>query len=134
MSTLFTKIINGDIPCVKIAENEGFFAFMDINPTTPGHTLVIPKQEVDEFFDLDDHALGGIMPFAQPIATALKKVFPCQRIGVLVAGLEVPHAHVHLIPITTMGDMDLGNAQPADATVLAEQGEKIRAALEGPEG
>lgn len=129
MSSLFTKIINGEIPCVKIAEDDRFFAFLDIRPAAPGHSLVIPKQEVDEFFDLDGETLGGMLPFAQPIAAALKETFPCNRVALLVAGLEVPHAHLHLIPINSMSDMDLAKAQPADAETLAAQGAAIRNAL-----
>ena len=108
MATLFTKIINGDIPCHKIAENEKFLAFLDIMPLTKGHTLVIPKIEIDYIFDLDDELLGEIMVFAKKVANNIKNVVPCKKIGVAVVGLEVPHAHIHLIPINTVSDMDFG--------------------------
>ncbi len=109
MASIFTKIINGDIPCYKIAENDKFFAFLDINPLQAGHTLVIPKEETDVFFDLSDDLLGEIMLFAKPIAEAIKDFSKCNRVGVTVIGLEVPHAHVHLIPINGMNDMNFTN-------------------------
>ncbi len=102
---------------------------MDIRPAAPGHTLVIPKQEVDVFFDLSGTDLSGILPFAQPIAAALKQLFPCNRVGLLVAGLEVPHAHLHLIPMNSMADMDLANATAVDPVELEKQAEQIRALL-----
>ena len=105
MASIFTKIINGEIPCHKIAESDQYFAFLDINPQTKGHTLVIPKKEVDYLFDVEDDLLAGIMPFAKKVAVAIKKVVDCERIGVVVAGLEVPHAHIHLVPINTMKDL-----------------------------
>ncbi len=105
MASIFTKIINGEIPCYKIAENESFFAFLDINPVAKGHVLVIPKKEVDVFFDLDDVTLAEIMVFSKKIAKAIESVVSCDRIGLSVVGLEVPHAHVHLIPINSIGDM-----------------------------
>ncbi len=108
MSSIFTKIINGEIPCYKIAEDENYFAFLDINPLSKGHTLVIPKKEVDYIFDLDADVYTGLMNFSRMIATSIEKVIPCQRIGVMVFGLEVPHAHVHLIPINSPGDMNMG--------------------------
>jgi histidine triad (HIT) family protein len=126
VSTIFTKIINGDIPCEKLAEDDRFFAFLDIRPIHEGHTLVIPKREVDYFFDLDDDLLGGIMTFAKPIASALKAVVPCERVGVMVAGLEVPHAHVHLVPISDVGQLSFAHAREADPTELADLAEKIR--------
>lgn len=106
MATIFSKIVNGEIPCYKIAEDERFFAFMDINPVAIGHTLVIPKREDDYIFNLDDDEIGSMMVFAKKIAKALEKAVPCKRIGVAVIGLEVPHAHIHLIPISEEGDMD----------------------------
>lgn len=106
MATIFSRIVNGEIPCYKIAENERFFAFMDINPVAVGHTLVIPKREDDYIFNLDDEELGAMMVFAKKVAKAIEKAVPCKRIGVAVIGLEVPHAHIHLIPITREGDMD----------------------------
>ncbi|MBR0538635.1 MAG: HIT family protein [Bacteroidales bacterium] len=106
MATIFSRIVNGEIPCYKIAEDERFFAFMDINPVAIGHTLVIPKREDDYIFNLDDDEIGAMMVFAKKIAKALEKAVPCKRIGVAVIGLEVPHAHIHLIPISQEGDMD----------------------------
>lgn len=105
MSSIFTKIINGEIPCYKIAEDENFFAFLDINPNAKGHTLCVPKKEIDKLFDLDDDLYLGLMRFSKKIATALKKTIPCDRIGMTVIGLEVPHAHVHLIPLNEMREM-----------------------------
>lgn len=99
MATLFTKIISGEIPCYKVAENEEFFAFLDINPKAKGHTLVIPKREVDYLFDMEDDELARMMAFAKKIAAAIRKAFPCPKVGIAVLGLEVPHAHIHLIPL-----------------------------------
>lgn len=99
MATLFTKIINGEIPCYKVAENEEFFAFLDINPKAKGHTLVVPKREVDYLFDMEDDELARMMAFAKKIAAAIRKAFPCPKVGIAVLGLEVPHAHIHLIPL-----------------------------------
>lgn len=106
MATIFTKIINGEIPCYKIAEDENYFAFLDINPLKEGHTLVVPKQEVDYVFDLDDQALSGLILFSARVAKAIEKVVPCNRVGVAVVGLEVPHVHVHLVPMNTMDDIN----------------------------
>ncbi len=106
MATVFSRIVKGEIPCYKIAEDERFFAFMDINPVAIGHTLVIPKREDDYIFNLDDDEIGAMMVFAKKIAKALEKAVTCKRIGVAVIGLEVPHAHIHLIPISQEGDMD----------------------------
>ena len=119
MSSIFTKIIHGEIPCHKIAENDQFFAFLDIRPIAPGHTLVIPKVEIDRFFDLDNDVLSHFLPFAKPIAEAIEKVIPCERVGLMVAGLEVPHAHLHLVPIRNIGDLSFANATPADQDDLA---------------
>lgn len=105
MSTIFTKIINGQIPCYKIAEDENYFAFLDINPNAKGHTLCIPKQETDKLFELEEKVYLGLMQFAKKIAIGLKKTVPCDRIGMTVIGLEVPHAHIHLIPLNEMDDM-----------------------------
>ena len=99
MASIFTKIINEEIPCYKIAESEDYFAFLDINPWSEGHTLVIPKKEIDYIFDLDNDTYEGLMKFSKQVAHAIDKAIPCKRVGVLVEGLEVPHAHVHLIPI-----------------------------------
>jgi histidine triad (HIT) family protein len=104
--TIFSKIIAGEIPCYKIAENEQFFAFLDIFPLVKGHVLVIPKVETDRFFDLSPELLSGMMVFAQPIAKAIEKGFPCNRCGISVVGLEVPHAHMHLIPINSADDLN----------------------------
>ncbi len=106
MASIFTRIVRGEIPCHKVAENDAFLAFLDIAPLREGHTLVIPKVEVDKFFDLPVPILAGIMPFAQEVALKIARVIPCDRVGVSVIGLEVPHAHVHLIPIDHVGDMD----------------------------
>ena len=106
MATIFSRIVKGEIPCYKIAEDEHFFAFLDINPVMKGHTLVIPKHENDYLFALDDEELAAMMVFAKKVAKAIEKAVPCKRIGVAVIGLEVPHAHIHLIPITQEGDMD----------------------------
>ncbi|MDR6563339.1 MULTISPECIES: HIT family protein [Arcicella] len=106
MPTIFTKIINGEIPCHKIAEDENFIAFLDVMPLAEGHTLVVPKKEIDYIFDLDDDLLAGLMIFAKKIAPALQQAIPCRRIGVSVIGLEVPHTHVHLIPLNTMNDIN----------------------------
>jgi histidine triad (HIT) family protein len=133
MTTLFTKIIAGDIPCHRIAENDRYLAFLDIRPVNPGHTLVIPKMEVDYLFDLDDDLLAGLMVFAKPVAKALGQAVPCARVGVMVAGLEVPHAHVHLIPFSAIPDLTFTRAQPMDNDRLAEIAATVRAAL-GEEG
>jgi len=108
MDTIFAKIVKGEIPCYKIAENDNYFAFLDIRPTSKGHTLVIPKIQNDYIFDLTDEQLCGLILFAKKIAKALKKAIPCERIGIKVIGLEVPHTHIHLIPIRVEGDMNHG--------------------------
>lgn len=109
MSSIFTKIINGEIPAYKIAENEKFFAFLDIFPLKKGHTLVIPKQEVDYIFDLEDDLLQEYMLFAKKVSSAIEKAIPCKRIGMAVIGLEVPHAHIHLVPLDELGDINFSN-------------------------
>lgn len=106
MSSIFTKIIRGEIPCHKIAESEHCLAFLDINPVQRGHVLVIPKKEVDYFYDLEDETLTRLMLFSKKVAKAIEKVVPCNRISVVVAGLEVPHAHIHLIPMNAISDID----------------------------
>ena len=111
MSSIFSKIIAGEIPCYKVAENENHLAFLDIFPLRKGHVLVIPKKEVDYLFDLDDDAYLELMSFSKQVALAIKKTIPCNRVGVAVIGLEVPHAHVHLIPINTDNDMNFANAK-----------------------
>jgi histidine triad (HIT) family protein len=105
MSTIFTKIINGEIPSYKVAENDEFLAFLDVNPNAKGHTLCIPKKEVNKLFDLDEETYMRLMSFARKVAIGLEKAVPCKRIGVAVVGLEVPHVHVHLIPLHDMDDM-----------------------------
>ena len=122
--TIFSKIIAGEIPCYKIAEDDRFFAFLDINPLSKGHTLVVPKLEEDYIFNLDDDMLSGMMLFAKKVALALEKSVPCLRIGVAVIGLEVPHAHIHLIPITREADMNFKNPklklEPDEMNSIAE--------------
>lgn len=107
--TLFSRIIAGEIPCYKVAENDRFFAFLDINPLAKGHTLVVPKQEVDYIFDLDDESLAAMHIFAKKIALAIGKAFPCRKVGMAVLGLEVPHAHIHLVPMQSEQDMRFSN-------------------------
>ncbi|WP_035669663.1 HIT family protein [Flavobacterium sp. 83] len=109
MSSIFTKIINGEIPCYKIAEDENFIAFLDVNPNAKGHTLCIPKQEIDKIFEIEDELYIGLMQFSKKIAIALEKTVQCKRIGMAVIGLEVPHAHVHLIPLNEMDEMRFQN-------------------------
>ena len=105
MASIFSRIVAGEIPCYKVVENNNYFAFLDINPMVRGHTLVIPKREVDYIFDLEDEELAGLNLFAKQVAVALKKAFPCQRIGMAVLGMEVPHTHIHLIPLQKESDM-----------------------------
>ena len=107
--SIFTKIVNGEIPCYKIAEDDNFLAFLDVNPNAKGHTLCIPKQEINKIFDLNDDLYLGLMAFAKKIAIALEKTVPCKRVGMAVIGLEVPHAHVHLIPLNEMDEMRFVN-------------------------
>lgn len=109
MATIFTRIVNGEIPCYKIAENDRYFAFLDINPMTKGHTLVIPKIENDYIFNLDNDTYSGLMLFAKQISQAIEAAIPCKRIGIAVMGMEVPHVHVHLIPINKESDMVISN-------------------------
>jgi len=111
MASIFTKIIQGEIPCHKIAETDDYLAFLDIRPTAKGHTLCVPKKEVDYLFDLDDDTLSGLMRFAKRVAKALETTIECKRVGVLVVGTEVPHAHVHLIPFQRERQMDLSSAK-----------------------
>ncbi len=109
MSTIFTKIINGEIPCYKIAEDENYLAFLDVNPNAKGHTLCIPKQAVDKIFDMEETHYLGLMAFSRKIALAIEKAIPCKRVGMSVIGLEVPHAHVHLIPLNEMDEIRFQN-------------------------
>lgn len=106
MATIFSRIINGEIPCYKIAENDKFFAFLDINPVQKGHTLVVPKKEVDYIFDIDDNDIQEMILFAKQVAVKIKDAIPCTKVGVAVIGLEVPHAHIHLVPMQNEGDLD----------------------------
>lgn len=106
MPSIFSRIINGEIPCYKIAADDRYFAFLDINPLAEGHTLVIPREETDYIFDLDDELLSGMMVFAKKVAAAIGKTMPCKRVGIAVLGLEVPHAHIHLVPINELGDIN----------------------------
>jgi len=106
MASIFSKIITGEIPSYKIAENELFYAFLDVFPLVHGHTLVVPKKEIDYFFDLEEEALSTILQFAQPLAKAIQEAFPCKRCGIAVIGLEVPHAHLHIVPINSADDLN----------------------------
>ncbi len=130
MASIFTKIINGEIPCYKIAENDQFLAFLDVFPLVKGHVLVVPKQEIDYIFDLPDQLLADLFIFAKSIAPAIEKAVPCQRIGITVIGLEVPHAHVHLVPMNTANDVNF--TQPkikVEASEMEAIAAKIRANL-----
>lgn len=118
MASIFSRIVNGEIPSFKIAEDDLFYAFLDINPVQPGHTLVIPKQETDYIFDIDDATLGKLSVFAKKVANAIKATIPCKKIGVAVVGLEVPHAHIHLIPLQTEGDLDFSHHLHLPATEM----------------
>lgn len=131
--SIFTRIIRGEIPCEKILEDERFFAFLDIRPIAPGHTLVIPKAQIDKVFDLDADSLAGILPFAQRIAKALEQAVPCKRIGIMAAGFEVPHAHLHLVPIREEGDLSFAKARPATKEELASIGAQVRLAIKNEE-
>ena len=129
MPTIFTKIINGEIPCYKILEDDQYLAFLDIRPINPGHTLVIPKKEVDYFFDIDDVLMEILMRFYNKVAKDIVKTVNCKRVGIMVAGLEVPHAHVHLVPIHAVLDLNFANAKPTPPEELAKMAEKIKANL-----
>lgn len=129
--SIFTKIVNGEISAYKIAEDDRYLAFLDVLPTTKGHTLVIPKKQIDYIFDLEDELYLGLMAFAKKVAAAVEKAVPCKRIGVAVVGLEVPHAHVHLIPINSMQDMNFANKQKFSKEEFEEVLEKIKATYKG---
>ncbi len=130
MPTIFARIISREIPAHIVAEDENYLAFLDINPLVEGHTLVIPKKEVDYIFDLDDETLAGLNVFAKKVAKGIESVVECERIGVTVIGLEVPHAHVHLIPINNVDDMNFGRMKLSPTKEeLAEMAEKIKSAL-----
>ena len=125
MASIFTKIISGEIPCYKVAETEDYLAFLDINPNAKGHTLCIPKKEVDKIFDLDETTFHGLMEFSRQVAIAIEKAVPCNRVGMTVIGLEVPHAHVHLIPLNSMDDARFINKTKLEK----EEFEKIAATI-----
>ena len=127
MSSIFTKIINGEIPCYKIAEDENHLAFLDLNPNAKGHTLCVPKQEINKIFDMDETLYLGLMQFSRKVAIALEKTVPCKRVGVAVIGLEVPHTHVHLIPLNQMEDMRFQNK----VTLTKEEFEALAKAISG---
>jgi len=129
MPSIFTRIIQGEIPCHRLLEDDRYLAFLDVRPISPGHALVIPKVEIDRLFDLDDALLGDLMVFAKRVALAIEAVVPCERVGLMVAGLEVPHAHVHLVPIRSIGDLSFANATPAEPADLATLAESIRQQL-----
>ncbi|MAZ93178.1 MAG: HIT family protein [Bacteroidales bacterium] len=130
MESIFSKIVSGEIPSHKIAENDNYYAFLDINPLAIGHTLVIPKIETDYIFDIEDEQLGGLIVFAKKVGKAVESVINCKRIGVTVIGLEVPHAHIHLIPLNTLYDMDFKQPKlKLTNDELAETAEKIREAF-----
>ncbi|HRN73830.1 MAG TPA: HIT family protein [Ginsengibacter sp.] len=122
--TIFSRIISGELPSYKIAENEKFFAFLDINPLVEGHTLVIPKQEIDKFFDMPDSLLSEILVFAKPIAAAIEKAFPCNRCAISVVGIEVPHAHMHMVPLNGPDDLNFTRKK------LTPSPEQLKAAQE----
>ncbi len=129
LPSIFSQIISGDIPSVKIRENEQFLAFLDIRPVAPGHTLIVPKVEVDYFFDMDDALLAAILIFAKPVTRALKSVTGCERVAAVVAGFDVPHAHLHLIPAFTMADLDFSKAKASTPEQLRAIASQIRQAL-----
>ena len=126
MASIFTRIINGEIPCYKVAEDDRFLAFLDVRPLKPGHTLVVPKREVDYIFDLDEETLAGMIVFARRVAVAMKEVIDCKRIGVAVLGLEVPHAHIHLIPLTRETDLLFTNPR---ISVTDEENKRLAKAI-----
>lgn len=130
MATIFSRIIAGEIPSYKIAENDKFFAFLDVSPRVKGHTLVVPKKEIDYIFDIEDELLAEMMVFAKRIAKAIETAIPCKRIGVMVLGLEVPHAHIHLLPIQSEKDMNLSNPKlKLEAEEFTEIARKIKEAF-----
>ena len=130
MASIFSRIVAGEIPCYKVAEDEKYFAFLDISPVAKGHTLVIPKHEVDYIFDLDDEEYAGLTAFAKKVAAAMKKVMPCKRIGVAVLGLEVPHTHIHLVPLNKESDTNFFKEKLSlPAEEMAEIAAKIAGAF-----
>jgi len=129
MASIFTKIINGEIPCYKVAETEDFLAFLDINPNAKGHTLCIPKVEVDKLFDMDEDSYNNLMQFSRKVAIAIEKVIPCKRVGMTVIGLEVPHTHVHLIPLNSMEDARFLNKEDLTKAEFQDTAKAISKAL-----
>ncbi len=129
MPSIFTRIVNREIPAQILREDDDFLAFLDVRPIRAGHSLVIPKQEIDDLFDLPDSLLSGLLVFARPVARAIREVTGAARVGVAVLGIEVPHAHVHLVPIDDIGDLDFGKALEANQEELAAVADRIRAAL-----
>ena len=129
MSTIFRKIIDGDVPCHKLFEDDNYLSFLDMRPINPGHALVIPKIDNDYIFDLDDDVLAGLLVAAKPVAKAIEQVVTCERIGLMVAGLEVPHTHVPLVPINGIGDLNFAKANDATQEELAALAEQIRKAV-----
>jgi histidine triad (HIT) family protein len=129
MASIFTKIINGDIPCYKIAEDDDHFAFLDINPNAKGHTLCVPKKEVDKILDMDETSYMKLMAFSRKVGLALEKAVPCKRVGMTVIGLEVPHVHVHLIPLQSMANATFQHKESLTPEAFEKVAEEIRAAL-----
>ncbi|HWR94615.1 MAG TPA: HIT family protein [Flavobacterium sp.] len=129
MSSIFTKIVNGEIPCYKIAEDENFLAFLDVNPNAKGHTLCIPKKEIDKFYDIDDVLFLKLMQFSKNVAIALEKAIPCKRVGMSVIGLEVPHTHIHLIPLNEMDEMRFQNKVTLSKEEFEELAKRIASFL-----
>lgn len=129
MPTIFSRIVAGEIPAHKLREDDRFLAFLDVRPIRAGHTLVVPKQEIDQLFDLPDDLLGDLFTFAKPVATAIRAVSGAARVGVAVVGVEVPHAHVHLVPLDGVSDLDFRRAREADQADLAAMADRLRAAM-----
>lgn len=125
MATIFSRIIKGEIPCYKIAENDEFFAFLDVNPIQKGHTLVVPKEEISYIFDINDDKLGRYMTFAKKVAAAIKAAIPCVKVGIAVVGLEVPHAHIHLVPLNEVNDMSFEHKMTLEKSEMQEIADKI---------
>ncbi len=129
MPTIFTKIINGELPAYKVAETDKFLAFLDVRPNTKGHTLCIPKEEVNKIFDLDEETYMELMAFSRKVAKGIEKAVPCKRVGMAVVGLEVPHVHVHLIPLNIMGDMNFANSVSLSDEEFKKIAEDIKASI-----
>jgi histidine triad (HIT) family protein len=127
--SIFSRIIAGEIPAHRLREDDRFLAFLDVRPISPGHALVIPKQEIDHFFDMPDELLGDLVVFAKPVANAIREVTGAKRVGSAVVGIEVPHAHLHLVPVNAVADLDFRKATPAEDDDLAAMAERIRALL-----